>query len=367
MFLESIQLMNFKNYEEFEMSFSKDINCVVGPNGVGKTNLLDAVYYLCMTKSAFPGTEQLNIKHEQQFFLNKGSFQCDDETECIVQCAYKKGDKKSVKLNKKEYEKLSQHIGRFPCVLMTPYDTDLVREGSESRRKFFDNTLSQTDSTYLDALIQHNHFLKQRNNLLKQFAEKRFTDKALLETYNSMMCPHAKIIHQKRSAFIDQFNPLFLRYYTQLGESKEAMSIAYKSSLTETIYEEILKVNLHKDLALQRTCEGIHKDDFIFSMGEFPLKKVGSQGQQKSFVIALKLAQYEWIVKNKGLKAILLLDDIFDKLDDNRIAHLLNILAEGDFGQIFISDARPERSEKLLDKIGREVKFFNIESILNKY
>ncbi|MEM1136469.1 MAG: DNA replication and repair protein RecF [Bacteroidota bacterium] len=365
MFLQNIHLMNFKNYEILDLEFSKDINCVVGPNGIGKTNLLDAVHYLCMTKSAFPGTEQMTIKHEEQFFLNKGKVIEEDEEEYHIQCSYKKGDKKSFRLNKKEYGKLSKHIGKFPCVLMTPYDTDLVRGNSDNRRKFFDNTISQTDEAYLEALIQHNHYLKQRNNLLKQFAEKKFIDKALLETYNSFMSPRVNEIYEKRLYFLEAFFPIFLDYYTQLGESKEAMVIQYESVLRDIEYDQLLERNLQKDLALQRTSEGIHRDDFLFTMGGFPLKKIGSQGQQKSYVIALKLAQYTWISENKNKSAILLLDDIFDKLDDQRISKLLAILANGKFGQIFITDARPERSEKLLREIGREVRFFDIASMLS--
>jgi DNA replication and repair protein RecF len=319
-----------------------------------------------MTKSAFSGTESLNIKHQAQFFLNKGNFHTDNTPHKTVQCAYKRGEKKSVRLDKKEYEKLSQHIGKFPCVLITPYDTDLVREGSEIRRKFFDNTLSQTNTGYLDTLIQHNHYLKQRNNLLKQFAERRKTDMALLETYNTFMAPLTKEIHACRKDFIEKFTPIFATYYKQISADNEPMSIDYESPMHNMDFETLLKHNLQKDLAMQRTTEGIHRDDYIFTMGNFPLKKIGSQGQQKSYVIALKLAQYNWIAQQKQITPILLLDDIFDKLDDSRIEQLLKIIEGGNFGQIFISDARPERSEKLLEKIGREVRFFHISEILNK-
>ena len=366
MFIEAIQLLNFKNYDEIDFTFSKDINCIVGPNGIGKTNLLDAIYYLCMTKSAFNSVETLNIKHEAHFFLNKGTFSNAEQPANTVQCAYKKGEKKSVRLNKKEYDKLSTHIGKFPCVLMTPYDTDLVREGSETRRKFFDNTLSQTDSEYLEALIQYNYFLKQRNNLLKQFADRKAKDYTLLETYNAQMAPLAKIIFDARKSFIKSFTPYFTNYYQELSSAKEQMEIKYESDLENTTFELLLKQKLQKDLLLQRTTAGIHRDDYVFEMDDFPLKKTGSQGQQKSYVIALKLAQYEWIAKQKQQRPILLLDDIFDKLDDNRISQLLQIIATRNFGQIFISDARPERSETLLKEIKREVKFFHLSEILNK-
>ncbi len=368
MFIERIQLLNFKNYEEIDFAFSKDINCIVGPNGIGKTNLLDAVYYLCMTKSAFNSVESLNIKHDAYFFLNKGSFSdtASATSSTKVQCAYKKGEKKSIKLDQKEYEKLSSHIGKFPCVLMTPYDTDLVREGSETRRKFFDNTLSQTNSAYLEQLIHYNHYLKQRNNLLKQFAERKNSDLALLETYNIQMAPLAKAIYETRKDFIADFTPHFINYYKKLSNDQEPMSITYASGLEKTSFSTLLKQNLQKDMVLQRTTQGIHRDDYVFEMADFPLKKTGSQGQQKSYVIALKLAQYKWISKQKALKPILLLDDIFDKLDDYRINQLLKILADGNFGQIFISDARPERSESLLKGINRDVKFFRLNEILNK-
>jgi len=365
MFIENIHLLNFKNYEALELNFCEDINCIVGPNGIGKTNLLDAIYYLCMTKSAFNSNEALNIKHEAAFFFNKGIF--NDKSlpkKQTIQCAYKQGGKKVLTLNKVEYEKLSLHIGKFPCVLITPYDTDLVREGSETRRKFFDNTISQTDSAYLEALIKYNHYLKQRNNLLKQFAERKQTDLTLLETYNTFLSPLAKKIHTCRQAFITAFKPVFVQYYKKLSAENEEISIQYESKLSEEDFDVLLQQNLQKDLIMQRTTAGIHRDDFVFSMEKFPLKKVGSQGQQKSYVIALKLAQYEWIAKEKQIKPILLLDDIFDKLDDNRITQLLNIITDENFGQIFISDARPERSEKLLEKMSREVHFFHIPDFL---
>ncbi len=365
MFIENIHLLNFKNYEALELDFCEDINCIVGPNGIGKTNLLDAIYYLCMTKSAFYSNEGLNIKHEAQFFLNKGIF--NDKSlpkKQVIQCTYKQGGKKVISLNKVEYEKLSLHIGKFPCVLITPYDTDLVREGSEIRRKFFDNTISQTNPDYLEALIKYNHYLKQRNNLLKQFAERKHTDLALLETYNAFLCPLAKKIHACRQAFITAFKPIFIQYYKKLSAENEITSIQYESKLSEIDFDILLKQNLQKDLIMQRTTAGIHRDDYIFNMEKFPLKKVGSQGQQKSYVIALKLAQYEWISNEKQIKPILLLDDIFDKLDDKRITQMLEIISGENFGQIFISDARPERSEKLLEKMGRNVRFFHISEIL---
>jgi len=369
MFIENIYLLNFKNYEEIALTFSEDINCIVGPNGIGKTNLLDAIYYLCMTKSAFNSIETLNITHEEYFFLNKGTFITSENgtaNATAIQCAYKKGEKKSIKLDKKEYEKLRNHIGKFPCVLMTPYDTDLVRESSEIRRKFFDNTLSQTNSEYLENLMQYNHFLKQRNNLLKLFAERKTSDTALLETYNAQMTPLAREIYQTRSEFIKDFIPYFLSYYKQLSSAKEDMSIKYASQLENGDFEVLLKQNLHKDLLAQRTTEGIHKDDYIFEMDGFSLKKMGSQGQQKSYVVALKLAQYAWIAEQKQVKPILLLDDIFDKLDDHRIGKLLEMMASDNFGQIFISDASPERSETLLRNLKREVKFVPLSEILNK-
>ncbi|MDW7695673.1 DNA replication and repair protein RecF [Flammeovirgaceae bacterium SG7u.111] len=361
MFLEEIYLYNFKNYEELKLSFSKDINCVVGPNGVGKTNLLDAIHYLCLTKSAFQSVEQLNIKHEEYLFVVRGNF-IKQENKTEVQCSFQQGKKKVVKVDRKEHEKISEHIGRYPCVMISPDDIDLVREGSEFRRRYFDSMISQLDQVYMQNLMRYNHTLRQRNALLKQFSETQRVDLDLLEPYDQLLLEMGKLIFERRKLFLEEFTSCFQEFYKDISESHEEVGLVYQSDWGKGDFEAVFKKALDRDVFLQRTSKGIHKDDFVFEIGEgYSLKKFGSQGQKKSFVIALKLSQFEVSREAHKDPPILLLDDIFDKLDDLRISKILSMIEAHRFGQIFISDARPERSAQLLASLEKEVEFYRVE------
>jgi DNA replication and repair protein RecF len=360
MFLENINLFNFKNYQELNLTFSPQINCFVGENGSGKTNLLDAIHYLSLTKSAFSSVDSQNIRHEEAFFMVKGDF-FKDEKKHTVQCNLQSGQKKVVKHNKVDYEKLAEHIGQFPVVMIAPDDTSIIKEGSENRRKFFDGILSQLDRNYLDNLMRYNHVLKQRNSLLKQFAERNYLDKDLLEPYDIQIINLGLKISETRKIYLEQFLPLFVSHYQDLSDHKEKVDLVYESDVLETDFKERFVKNVRKDLALQRTTMGVHKDDFNFVIDGYPLKKFGSQGQQKSFLIALKLTQFDTIHQAKGFKPVLLLDDIFDKLDDKRIDKLMQMVSGHSFGQLFVTDARPERTKRIFDKIDAPKKVFLIE------
>jgi DNA replication and repair protein RecF len=357
-FLKSIKLTNFKNYREVKLDFLK-INVLVGKNGSGKTNLLDAIYYLSLTKSAISSSDNFCIRQGEQFFLVKGLFRIGKNEEELA-CSIQTGSKKIFKEGTNEYQKLSDHIGKYPVVLIAPDDTDLVKEGSEPRRKFFDSIISQLDRHYLEALIQYNYALKQRNSLLKMFADTKTFDAIALESYDNVLIRYGNAIFKRRTEFVNEFISVFRRYYNFIVDDESA-DLEYTSELKKIEFGEGLIRNKQRDLALQRTNFGIHRDDYLFTLGNGDLKKLGSQGQQKSFVIALKLAQFDVIQKNKGFKPILLLDDIFDKLDDFRIARLLELIKNEELGQLFITDARPDRTRTLLEQINIPSAIFTVD------
>ena len=350
MHLESLELVNFKNYEEIKVKFSPEINCLVGNNGSGKTNMLDAIHYLSLTKSAFNTVDVQNIRHQESLMVIRGAFRKEEKAETI-QCSLQLGQRKLVKHNKKPYEKIGEHIGRYPVVLIAPNDTDVIREGSETRRKFFDSILSQIDQQYLQWLMQYNHILKQRNSLLKHFSDTNSLDRDLLEPYDQQLLRLGKVLLKARQEFLNDYLPYFLSHYHNLSEGRESVSIRYESNLEVENPAAELANNFRRDLALQRTTIGIHKDEYVFEIEGHPLKKYGSQGQQKSFVIALKLAHFDIMRQHKGYKPILLLDDIFDKLDDHRIAKLMELVSGHTFGQLFVTDARPERTERIFQQL----------------
>lgn len=359
MHLKELSLIYFKNYDEAQLALSSNINCFVGNNGVGKTNILDAIYYLCFCKSYFNPIDSQNIKHDKPFFSIEGIYDRNEVLETVF-CGVKRGQKKIFKRNKKEYEKLADHIGLFPLVIISPADRDLIIEGSEIRRKFIDGVIAQSDKIYLKCLLKYNKVLAQRNALLKYFAANHTYDSTTLSIYNEQLIDLATQIYEKRCAFMNDFNDIFQHYYKAISGSQEQVSLEYKSQLNDSDLGSLLEENLNKDKILQYTTCGIHKDDLKFKIGEYPIKKQGSQGQQKTYLIALKLAQFDFIKNFVGYKPILLLDDIFDKLDDQRVESIVRLVSEHHFGQIFITDTHKERTEEIVKKIDDSYKIFNV-------
>ncbi len=361
MHLKTLAILNFKNIEQIDLNFSPVVNCFLGNNGEGKTNLLDAIYYLSYTKSFFNAIDYQNVRFDQEFFMIQGDFDLENEAVNIY-CGLKKNEKKIFKKNKKVYSKLADHVGLFPVVMITPYDSNLILEGSEIRRKFLDALIAQFDRTYLSQLIDYNKVVQQRNALLKQFAERGNFQESLLEIYTEQMAELAHSIHQKRTDFIFEFIPVFNAFYQQISSGKEAVSLLYVSQLNENPSAlEIIQQAQSQDLRLTYCSVGIHKDDLEFRLGSNPLKKFGSQGQQKSFLIALKLAQFEFIKSKRGFAPILLLDDIFDKLDDTRVNYLLKLIVDGKLGQTFITDTSTQKVPELLHALKVEHQTFEIE------
>ena len=359
MHLKQLSLFNYKNIAEATFDFDAKINCFVGKNGIGKTNILDAIYHLAYGKSYFNPLAVQNIKHGEEFFVVDGVFEKDQRTEQIV-CSLKKGQKKILKRNNKSYERFSEHIGFIPLVIISPSDQDLIIEGSETRRKFIDSVISQLDNAYLQQLIQYQKIVAQRNALLKYFAANQTFDNDTLSIYNEQLDSLGTSIFEKRKQFLEDFIPIFNQHHQAITDSAETVQIVYQSQLSEKPLLRLLEENLAKDRVLQYTSAGIHKDDLSFEIDSFPIKKFGSQGQQKSFLIALKLAQFEFIKKQSGVLPILLFDDIFDKLDETRVSKIVEMVNNETFGQLFISDTHPERTENIVKSTHQSYKLFNL-------
>ena len=356
MHLASIKLTHFKNYEAAQIHFSPAVNCIVGLNGMGKTNLLDAIYYLCMCKSNFGIADRLVVQDTKDFFRVEGQFLKADKPFKVV-AKVKPRTKKEIELNGAVHSKLAEHIGLFPVVMITPFDIELAMDGSEVRRKFLDNSLAQMDSIYLNALLQYNRILRQRNATLKS----GHIDHALLDTLDEQLFAPTSIITEKRQAFCASFLPVFKKYYKVISNEQEPVDCVYRAQLIAQELKDLLKQNREKDVYLQRSTVGVHKDDLVFTIKEKPLKKFASQGQLKSFILALKLTQYHLVKSKKDNLPILLLDDIFDKLDNNRVQQLLTLLFNNNFGQIFFTDTHEERLLALLQAFGVATKRFIIE------
>lgn len=359
MYLKSLELLQFKNHEKTKLEFSPQINCIVGLNGSGKTNILDAIHYLSLTKSAVQSSDSLNVQHDKDFFAIKGQFELAQKP-LEIRCTVELGKKKIMYQNGKALDKTSEHVGLIPLVLIAPDDTDLIKGGSDGRRKFFDGLLSQLDKGYLDQLIRYHHFLKQRNVLLKQFAETGRRDFTLLDSYDGELIALSTALSSRRNELLQEVAPLLQSHYADISQGQEHVSIVYDTEALRLDFEDYFKSLRKKDLITKNSNAGIHKDDFSFLIGDHAIRKIGSQGQQKSFIISLKLAQFKIFEKVKGEKPLLLLDDIFDKLDDLRIAKMMELISQHTFGQIFLTDARPERSKKILTELDSEVKFFSL-------
>ena len=359
MYLQQISLVNFKNIDVKIFNFQKKINCFVGDNGIGKTNVLDAIYYLSFTKSYFNPISGQNIRHGEDFFMIEGDYILDKREEKIV-CSLKKGQKKVLKRNGKLYDKFSEHIGQLPLVIISPTDINLIAEGSEIRRKFIDGAISQQDKEYLKNLIAYNKVVSQRNALLKYFAANRTFDALNLKIYDEQLISLGTSIYDKRKVFLERFTPIFNNKYKIISREQEKVNLTYKSQLHNTFFEQLLQQNLEKDRILQYTSVGIHKDDLSFDIDKYPIKKFGSQGQQKSYLIALKLAQFEFIKKQSNIIPILLLDDIFDKLDEHRVAKIIDLVNKDEFGQIFITDTHSDRTENIVKQSNKSYHIFKL-------
>jgi len=357
--LEKLQVLNFKNYEELNIEFPSRINFLLGLNGSGKTNLLDAIYHLSATKSFSASSDAHNIRHGAEHFSIKGTFNIKGKARQVF-CHVQPGKKKVFQEDSHDYEKISDHIGKYPVVLISPMDVDLVKESSEARRKFFDQMIAQIDHSYLEALVAYHRTIKQRNALLHMFAEGNYTDQDMVDLYDQQLAKTGRVIFEKRKAFVGEFLPIFNSSYNFLVGNTEDASLTYASKVEDIDFEVGLKQNYKKDLILQRTTFGIHRDDYVFGFAHGDLKRLGSQGQQKSFLVAIKLAQVEVIRAHNTFSPILLLDDIFDKLDDVRIARLLQVVTASDYGQLFITDAGPERTMALIDHLGIDCQVFNV-------
>jgi DNA replication and repair protein RecF len=353
MHLKKLSLFNYKNFSEIDFDFDPKINCFVGKNGIGKTNVLDAIYHLAFGKSYFNPLAVQNIRHGEEFFVVDAEFSRKDRTEQIL-CSLKKGQKKILKRNGKLYEKFSDHIGFIPLVIISPADQDLIIEGSETRRKFIDSVISQLDATYLQQLIQYQKIISQRNALLKYFALNHVFEPDTLSIYNEQMNHLGHAIFEKRKTFIEAFIPIFSKHHHAITGSEEHVRLVYESSLHESNLLALLQQNIAKDRALQYTSIGIHKDDLLFEIDEYPIKKFGSQGQQKSFLIALKLAQFEFVKKESGE------NPIFDTLDESRVEKIVKMIDAGQFGQLFISDTHPERTENIIKSTHQSYRIFNL-------
>lgn len=359
MYLKKISLFNYKNFSEANFEFDNKINCFVGKNGIGKTNVLDAIYHLSYGKSYFNPLAVQNIKHNEEFFVIDGEFEKNERNEQIV-CSLKKGQKKILKRNGKQYDKFSDHIGFIPLVIISPADRDLIVEGSETRRKFIDSVISQLDSNYLQQLIQYQKIISQRNALLKYFAINHVFETTTLIIYNEQLTSLGQSIFEKRKQFLEDFIPIFNKHHQAITGNAETVQIVYESQLHEKDLLALLEENLAKDRILHYTSVGIHKDDLSFEIDHHPIKKFGSQGQQKSFLIALKLAQFEFVKKQSKQNPILLFDDIFDKLDETRVGKIIEMVNNDDFGQLFISDTHPERTETVIKSMHQSYKIFNL-------
>ena len=357
--LSRLNLLHFRNHRELEVDLGPEVNCFVGPNGVGKTNLLDAVHYLSLGKSYFDPVDMHNILHGEELFMVQGGMHTEAGEDAIL-CSVRSGHRKVLSRNRKEYDRLADHVGRYPVVMITPYDGQLVLEGSEVRRRFLDGLIAQFDRGYLDALIRYNRSLTQRNAMLKRFAEAGGGSLEALEPWDEQIIQHGTMVHEVRQAFMKELVSLLERHYHGISAGPERVALQYRSALEGTPLRELLQQSWERDRLAQHTTQGIHKDDLVFTINDQPLKRYGSQGQQKTYLIALKLAQFDLTQERSGLRPILLLDDIFDKIDPQRMRHLLKLLSDQRFGQVLLTDTDATRLHTALDGLDLDVRFFHL-------
>ena len=353
--LKKLTLLNFKNIARQELSFCRGVNCLVGDNGAGKTNVVDAVYYLSMCKSSLPMTDTQSILHGAEGFLIDGQYLSDAEKNERIVCSFTRKGGKVLKRNGKEYDRLADHVGLVPAVIVSPADYALISDAAEERRRYLNACISQLDRTYLSDVMRYNAVLAERNRLLKMQP-----DETMLAIYDGQLVEYGTKIHAARQAFAERLQPVVAEYYRTLSGDREQVELHYKSELSERPFDEILRAARQKDMINEYTTSGIHRDDLTLRIGGYPLRKYGSQGQQKSFLIALKLAQYAIVAEACGERPILLLDDLFDKLDAGRVEQLIRLVSDEAFGQIFITDCNPTRLKSILDKAGSEYALFTV-------
>ncbi len=360
MILERLYILNYKNIEETDLTFSPNVNCFIGQNGMGKTNVLDAIYYLSFCKSSNNPIDSQVIRHDQEFSVIQGFYQTDEGTPEEIYCGLKHRQKKRFRRNKKEYTRLADHIGFIPLVMVTPSDSDLINGGSEERRRFMDVVISQYDRSYLDALIRYNKALAQRNALLKCDDP---VDGELFSIWEEMMATEGELIHEKRLAFIQEFIPIFQNYYSYISQERETVDLSYESHAAQGNLLEVLKANREKDRIMGFSLKGVHRDDLVMKLSSYPIKKEASQGQNKTYLVALKLSQFDFL-KRTGSQTtpLLLLDDIFDKLDTSRVERIVELVAGDKFGQIFVTDTNRDHLDKILKRLRKDYKIFHVEN-----
>lgn len=361
MTLHHLSIINYKNLAQVELELSPKINCFVGNNGMGKTNLLDAVYYLSFCRSYTNPVDSQIIKHDADVCMIQGRYLIEgQETEEEIYCGLRRRQKKQFKRNKKEYEKLSDHIGFIPLVMISPADIGIIQGGSDERRRFMDIAISQFDKSYMQALIRYNNALQQRNATLKM--EGNAIDHTLLELWEEQMVMDGELIAEKRQAFVKEFIPVFDEFYKRISLSNEKATFDYVSQLNDGNFREILRQTRQRDMALGHTSTGIHRDELEMLLDGFPIKKVGSQGQNKTYFVSMKLAQFHYLLKTGKRRPILLLDDIFDRLDANRVEEIVKLVSSDEFGQIFISDTNRESFDKILSRINNSQHIYSVKN-----
>lgn len=358
MVLDSISILNYRNLSDVNIELSPKVNCLIGSNGMGKTNLLDAIYYLSFCKSTVTVNDISNIQHEEPFFMLQGRYTADSGVEKEVSCGLKRGEKKQFKLGGKSYDRLSDHIGSVPLVMVSPADNGLIAGGSEERRRFMDVVISQYDKEYLNALIRYNRVLQQRNAMLRAGS---MPDGEMMSLIEEMMAAEAQRIHAGRRRFVDELIPVFSRFHNMITGGNEEVSLRYRSHLDDGSLGEQLAAARAGDLSLGYTSKGVHRDELLMMLGGYPIKKEGSQGQNKSFLVALKLAQYDFLHRKGGERPLLLLDDIFDKLDSSRVENIIGIVSGEAFGQIFITDVNREHIDSILETIESGYRLFGVK------